>query len=272
MTLLEPAARMPDITQPETVRIVERRLDGRSQGGHSGSPEPPSKKVVANYEEAAKSKSADDRITILGIPVDQITPATQAALGGLVAEISFLRGIVRRLEKGAPRKSEAQPGAILEPEGLMKALGAGLAQPPGEGAIWVLLLVHVPTYEDIRRSSGLLAANGALADVAYRLKDFPLAPADPAAGTALAMAAAMAKTFAAMGYVGGSNLAALAALPAEQDTTAFARAVRAHLTAGGYTVGGIDMALAVKAAAAPVGTSESPALALGRADHLLRSA
>ncbi len=100
---------MPDITQPEAVRIVERRLEGRSQGGHtggqSGGPEKPAKQVVANYEEAAKAQPSDARITILGIPVDQITPATQAALGGLVAEINFLRGVVYRHEMAGPRNS-----------------------------------------------------------------------------------------------------------------------------------------------------------------------
>lgn len=263
---------MPDITQPETVRTVERRLEGRSQGGgKSVIAEQPAKKVVANYEEAAKSKPADDRITILGIPVDQITPATQAALGGLVAEINFLRGVVRRLERTGARRPDNQNSAILEPEALVKSLGATVAQPAPAGSVWVLLLVHVPTYEDIRRSSGLLAANGVLADVAQRLKEFPLEPADPGAGTALAMAAAMARTFTVLGYVGGSNLAALAALPIDQDVGALARSARAHLTAGGYLVGGIEMALVIKCAAAPIATGESATLALGRADHQLRT-
>lgn len=262
---------MPDISQPETVRIVERRLDGRSQGGHAGTPDQPARKVAATYEEVAKAKPSDDRITILGIPVDQITPATQAALGGLVAEINFLRGLVKRQERAGPRKADNQNAGILEPEPFMKSLGAMLAQPAPPDSVWVLLLVHVPTYEDVRRSSGLLAANGVLADVAQRLKDFPLEPLDPASGAALAMAAAMAKTFAVIGYAGGSNFGALAALPSDQDTNAFARSVRAHLTASGYMVSGIEMALVIKTAAATIGAGESAMLALGRADHLLRT-
>ena len=263
---------MPDITQPEIVRTVERRLDGRSHGGaNSAAPEQPPKKVVANYEEAAKSKPADDRITILGIPVEQITPATQAALGGLVAEINYLRGIVRRHERGAQRKDEARAGVVLEPDALVRCLGAALASPALDGTTWAVVLVHVATYEDIRRSSGLLAANSMLADVVERLKDFPLEPVDPTAGTALAMAAAMAKTFALIGYAGGSNLAALAVLPIEQNTEALARSVRAHLTASGYLVGGIEMTLAIRCAVALIGVGESGTLALGRADHLLRA-
>jgi hypothetical protein len=47
--------------------------------------------------------------------------------------------------------------------------------------------------------------------------------------------------------------------------------VRAHLTGSGYVVGGIDMALEIRVAASPVGAGESALLALGRADHLLRT-
>ncbi len=96
---------MPDITQPQTVATVERRLEGRSQGGgRAPVPEQSAKKVAANYEEAAKAQPADDRITILGIPIEQITPATQAALGGLVSEINYLRGVVSRQERSGVKK------------------------------------------------------------------------------------------------------------------------------------------------------------------------
>jgi len=265
---------MPDIAQPETVRTVERRLEGRSQGGGGGKPalEQPAKKVAATYEEAAKAKPADDRITILGIPVEQITPATQAALGGLVAEINFLRGVVKRHERAAPRKGEPQGAMVLDPETFMKVLGTALAAPAPEGAGWVVALVHVQTYEDIRRSSGLLAANGVLADVAQRLKDFRMdATSDVPAGTVTGMAATLANSFTVLGYAGGSNLAALTSLASDYDAGDFARSVRAHLTASGYVVGGIEMALAIRAAAAVIGVGESPTLALGRADHLLRA-
>lgn len=267
---------MPDITQPETVRIVERRLEGRSHGGHGGVPDQAAKRVVANYEEVAKAKPADDRITILGIPVEQITPATQAALGGLVAEINYLRGVVKRHERAAPRKGEAPSAAILDPETFLSALGGALASPaPTGGSSWVLVLVHVSTYEDIRRSSGLLAANGVMADVAQRLKDFrnDAAAADPAGagGTVAAMASAMASPFAVVGYVGGSNLAALTTLAIDQDAAALGRSIRAHLTASGYLVSGIEMSLVIRCAAASLGAGETATLALGRADHLLRT-
>ena len=57
---------------------------------------------------------------------------------------------------------------------------------------------------------------------------------------------------------------------ASLNTANLAQTVRGHL-AGGYVVGGIDMALAISVAAAAVGTAESPLLALGRVDHILRT-
>jgi hypothetical protein len=276
---------MPDIVQHETLPAVERRLDGRSQGGGQDAPRAHvPKKVVANYQEVAKTKPFDDRITILGIPVDQITPTTQAALAGLVAEINHLRNIVKRHEQVAEKRGgkpvaqiQTSQTDILEPEAFQRVLAATLAQPAGEGMTWITVLVHVSTYEDIRRSSGLLAANSALADVAHRLKDMRLNTASdallPVSNPVPSAAPAVTTVpFVLLGYVGGSNLAAITALPADGlDTAAVARAVYQHLTTGGYVVGGIDMALAIATAATPVGNGESPLLALGRADHLLRN-
>jgi len=258
---------MPDIGQPESVKVVERRLDGQFQGGGRAG-EQPAKKVTASYEEAAKAQPADDRITILGIPVEQITPATKAALGSLIAEINHLRGQVKRYEKNIPRKSGTADGRVMEPEVFFRALSAAFGQPAPAGAAWTLVLVHVPTYEDVRRSSGLLAANGVLADVGQRLQEFQLAfpSMSPDAG-----APPTSLSFASIGYVGGSNLAALTTLALDYDTDALAQAVRTHLTTGGYAVSGIDMALVIKVAAATIGAGESATLALGRADHLLRS-
>jgi hypothetical protein len=274
---------MPDIMQPDTLPAVERRLDGRSQGGGKDAPRgQPSKKVAETYAEAARTKPFDDRITILGIPVEQITPSTQAALAGLVAEINHLRNVVKRHERAAEKRGGAQAvqnqqldGGILEPEAFQRVLGATLSQPAGEGMTWITVLVHVSTYEDIRRSSGLLAANSALADVAHRLNEIRLSTAPDAILPVSNPTSADAATvpFVLLGYVGGSNLAAVTAVPLDGlDTAAVARAVYQQLTSGGYNVGGIDMALAISTAATPVGTGESPLLALGRVDHLLRSA
>ena len=266
---------MPDILQHEAVQTVERRLEGQSQGGGRAMPRAqPSQKVAASYQEVARTRPVYDRITILGIPVEQITPSTQAALEGLVAEINHLLNVVRRHERTGERRIAGQTAdaSVLDQETFVRMLAATLGQPAGEGNTWVIVLVHVATYEDIRRSSGLLAANGTLADVAQRLKELRLQAAAPEAPPAGEPPAATSPVpFVLLGYVGGSNLAGLTALPTHAfDGAAIARALRTHL-GGGYAVAGIDMALAISVAAAAVGPGESPTLAIGRADHLLRS-
>jgi hypothetical protein len=260
---------MPDIVQQDAVATVQRRLEGQGQGGGRDAPRgQPPKKVAASYQEVARAKPVDDRITILGIPVEQITPVTQAALAGLVAEINHLRNIVKRHDRGGDKRGGAQnEAAILEPEAFLRSLGATLSQPPGEGTSWMLVLIHVATYEDIRRSMGLLAANSALADVAHRLKDLRLSTS-----AGLTQGDNPTVSFVLLGYAGGSNIAAVAALPHDDlDSAAVIKSVRDHLLGSGYVVGGIDMALALSVAAAAVGSGESALLALGRADHLLRT-
>jgi hypothetical protein len=265
---------MPDINQPDALPGVQRRLDGQSQGGGgSAARGQPPKKAVETYQEVAKTKPLDDRITILGIPVDQITPVTQAALAGLIAEINHWRSVARRLERHQEKRAAGQAdAAVLDSEAFLRALGATLAQSPGEGNAWVVVLVHVSTYEDIRRSSGLLAANGTLADVAHRLRDVKLAIEKSADITGANLTSGAALPFTLLGYAGGSNLAGVVAMPEDGlEPDGISRTIRAHL-GGGYVVGGIDMALAISVAAAVVGAGESPLLALGRTDHLLRSA
>ncbi len=249
---------MPDIVHQDSVAVVQRRLEGQGQGAGKDAPRgQPPKKAAATYQETARVKPDDDRITILGIPFGQITPVTQAALAGLVAEINQLRNMVRRYERTFDKRAAGQSDtAVLEPDAFLRTLAATLGQPAGEGKTWTVVLVHVATYEDIRRNAGLLAANSALADVAYRLKDLQV----------------NAVPFAVVGHAGGSNLAAVAAQSeADLDTMAITKTVREHLLSSGYVVGGIDMALAMSVAVGAVGDGESPLLALGRVDHMLRT-
>ena len=249
---------MPDIPQAATVTAVERRPEGQSQGRGAPSREQP-RKAVESYAETARATRDDDRITILGIPFEQITPATQAALAGLVAEINYLRGLVKRYERGGQRHGGDDGAAILEPAAFGLALDLALAKEPHDGNTWVAIMVHVSTYEDIRRSSGVLAANAALADVASRLRDVEL-PAGESTPARLVV----------LGYAGGSNLAGVMELPlAELDTAAVSDWVRETLLKGAYNVAGIEMSLAISVAAAAVGPGESGLLALARTDHQL---
>lgn len=253
---------MPDIPQPSGITVVETRPDGRGQNG-GGAPGRQPKRVAETYQEVDRVTPLDDRITILGIPMEQISPSTRAALAGLVAENATLRAQVRRLEARTPASLP-----ILERDAFIARLGEMLAGVPALGSQWVLVLVHVQTYDDIRRSSGLLAANSALADVGQRLRNFSLTappPADaPMAAPALDVPTAL------LGSLGGPSMGLLVATPIGADTVAIARAVRDGIAATGYDVAGLSMSLAFKVAAAVVSPGESALLAVARVDHLTR--
>jgi hypothetical protein len=231
---------------------------------------PQPRKVAEVYQESERVRPPDDRITIIGIPIEQITPTTQAALAGLVAENATLRAQVRRLERGSiiTRKS----GTLLEREGFIAKLQELLASSPGANGVWLLTLIHVQTYEDIRRSSGLLAANTALDDVGHRLQQLDFDMPNVANDDSPADAPRPRTTTSLMssGYLGGLTLGALFAAPAAADPTALARNLHDMLTKDGYDVAGLSMALAIRTAAAVVGAGESALLAIARVDHLSR--
>jgi hypothetical protein len=253
---------MPDIPQPSGLAVVETRPDGRGPGG--GALSRPPRRVAETYQETERASPADeDRITILGIPMEQITASTRAALAGLVAENATLRAQVRRLEA---RNAASLP--ILERDGFIARLGELLAGAPGPGSQWVLALVHLQTYDDIRRSTGLLAANSALADVGQRLRNFHLTA--PAAEDAPVTAPAIEVPTVLIGSVGGVSMGILFVAPQGVDTTAMAKAVRDGIAADGYDVAGLSMALAFKVAAVTVSPSESALLAIARVDHPTR--
>jgi len=265
---------MNEIQQPTNIALVKPRDDGRGQG-KAREDRPPPKKVVEAYQETSKSKPVDDRITILGIPAEQITPATQAALASLVAEINFLRGAVRRLESGAALvKREAPPveGEMLPPDVLMAQLGRLVQAAPPPGVCRILVLAYLGTFEDVRRSSGLLAANTLLADVAQRFARAEFTPTAEAAEPAAALPLAPGRfKFRLAGFAGGSSLAGVAELPGEAvDETHISRQVRDHCLATGFNVAGIEMSVALAVAAVVISPNEGAVTALARADHLLR--
>ena len=271
--------------------LVQGRLEGRGQDTGKGGGEQPPKKVAETYEEAARSQPAEDSITILGIPLEQITAATHAALSGLVAENNYLRGALARHDRKAGAKAkEPQPDRkrLLEYNTFISTLGTSLAASPGNGLSWIIILVHLRTYEALLRNSGLLAANGSLEDVGDRFAQINIGgaslnghvPSDtaetslPFDGTSSSLAEqdSIPSHLALAGFAGGSSVAGLVALPAGTiDTTAIARQVRDHICEAGFHVGGVDMALEVQVAAAICGVGESPLLALGRVDQLMRA-
>jgi len=267
---------MNEISQPTNIALVKPRDEGRSQGqGKPREDGPPPKKVADVYNETSKSKPVDDRITILGIPAEQITPATQAALASLVAEVNFLRAAVRRLDATAAAKRDGRQhdGEIIAQEALVGQLSRLIAEPLPPGVARVLVLAYLGTFEDVRRSSGLLAANTLLADMAQRLTRAEFTPSADAV-TDITKPAAHGPgqfRFRAVGFAGGSTLLGLAELPsAGIDDTHISRQVRDQCVETGFNVGGIDMAVALSVVAVVMSANEGVLTAMGRADHLLR--
>jgi hypothetical protein len=288
---------MSDIQTSSPLPLVRTRDEGRSQGGGAGQDHagPPPKKVADAYNQNAKAKPVDDRITILGIPAEQITPATQAALASLVQEVNFLRSAVRRLENGAViarRDGEPAEGEILPADLLPLHLGRFLAQPAPDGGARVLVLAYLSTFEDVRRSSGLLAANALLSDLAQRMNRaefFPdpsvevpdAPPPDPIPMVTKSGKVKMVRPetppragllkFRMMGFAGGSSLVGLVEVPAAPiDETYISRQVRDYCLQTGFNVSGIEMSVALSIAAVTLSSSEGVLTAMGRADHLLR--
>jgi hypothetical protein len=252
----------PEIPEPSGLPPVQPRQDGRGRANDNNAPPP--RRIVQAYQEADRSQPADDRITILGIPINQITASTRAALAALVAEITTLRAHVRRLE-GDLGKPSGPP--VLGTRAFLARLDELLAAAPPEGAGHVLVLVHVQTYEDIRRSSGLLSANGALAEVAHRLHKLTLTLTPPKPTTEPATTLPIS----AVGFAGGLSLALLVDAPLSLAPEEIARAIHVSLNQEGYDVGGLGMALAMTVTGGRVETGESALSGLARVDHISRS-
>ncbi len=266
---------MNDIQQPASVGLIKTRDEGRSQG-KARDDGPPPKKVAAAYGVTNKNKPVDDRITILGIPAEQITPATQAALASLVAEVNFMRATVRRLESANAAKRDltaTADGEVIAAEQLIGRLSQIISEPNSTDVARVLVMAYLSTFEDVRRSSGLLAANTLLADLAQRMSRAEFAPSphlQPGIGQPVAHGPGQFK-FRILGFAGGSSLVGLAELPAGPiDETHISRTVRDHCLESGFNVGGIDMSVVLSVSAIVLSTNEGALTAMARADHLLR--
>jgi hypothetical protein len=260
---------MSDIAQPASVPQLQRRLDGRSQGGGRYPDAPPAKKVVETYQEIDRTKPVDDRITILGIPAEQITPATHAALASLVGEINFLRARVRRLERDAGSRT-----AVHEPsEAAFEALAAAFAAPVADRGARVLVLAYLNTFEDVRRSSGLLAAKGLLFDVFARFSTVKAVPQGQPVKSVKSQALSVVEPspVEAPGLIGGAAMAGIFRFAdAAVNETAIAQQVRDALLLDGFVVAGIEMAVSLTVGTVAIGDGESLLTALGRVDHMIR--
>lgn len=251
---------MSDIPPPSGVIAVQRREDRPHQEGEQKKHEPPANKVAETYEETARG--INDKITILGIPVDLMTTQVKATIGGLVSEVEHLKAKVKRYESAMAKGDSASPEALLVGDAFVQALDQVLAGAPTLGQSWQLALITVNTFEDVRKSSGLLAANTVLADVVAEIQNSPLKAAT-------------------IGLIGGPSIAALLPAPdtpsvdiASADSDApltVADKVRMTVEDAVYSVAGLEMKLSFTVASVKVEPGQDALQAIGQADHVLRS-
>lgn len=249
---------MSDITSPAGVVGVQWQEEKPASDGEQNKRDVPANKVVETYEETARG--INDSITILGIPIDLMTTQAQAAIGGLVSEVQFLKSKVRRYEALMAKAGADAPSEALAGDRLIYAMDKTLAAPPQPGFDRELALVVVNTFEDIRKSSGLLAANAVLADVVAEIQGSPLQAEH-------------------VGIIGGPVLGVLLSKSDHADApqqpgaapATTADRVREAVEARGYTVAGLDMNLSFTVASVRVETGQSALQAIGLADHILKS-
>jgi hypothetical protein len=154
---------MSEITSPAGVVNVQWQEEKPADDAERKGREVPASKVAETYEENARAIA--DHITILGIPIELMTNQVQAMIGGLVSETAFLKSKIKRLE----RVPDSSDRPILEGAHFLSVLETSLKSISPPGSITELVLVTVNTFEDIRKSSGILAANAVLADVAAHI-------------------------------------------------------------------------------------------------------
>lgn len=252
---------MSDIKSPAGVVGVQWQED--KPDAEQNKRDVPANKVAETYEETARG--TNDSITILGIPIDLMTSQVQASIGGLVSEVQFLKSKVKRYEAPMVKANAEAPNAngpveALAGDRLVYAMDKTLAVPPEAGFTRELALVVVNTFEDVRKSSGILAANAVLADVAAEIQSSPLQSE-------------------LVGLIGGPVLGALLSKPDHVELPSdpgapppsTADRVREAVEARGYSVAGLEMKLSFTVASVRVETGQSALQAIGLADHILKS-
>jgi len=251
---------MSDISPPAGVAKVQWQEDKPASDGDQKRHEPPPEKVTETYEETARGTG--DRITILGIPAELMTTQVSATIGGLLSQVDQLKAKVRRYEASIKRTDDGVPEELLVGDKLMRTLDTALATVPPVGQDRQLALIVVNTYEDIRKSSGLLVANSVLADVVLQIQDSAI-PAEQ------------------IGLVGGPSIAALFSYNAFKNddigdhvgmpVLTMADRVREIVDDAVYSVAGLDMKLSFSVASVKVEVGQDALQVIGQADHILRS-
>lgn len=249
---------MPDINPPSSVTAVHWQEEKPANDGQQQRQEPPPDKVAETYQETARGTG--DKITIMGIPAELMTPQVSATIGGLVSEVDHLKSKVRRYEAAMKNTADGVPEGLLMGDRFINVLERALNSAVSSGQSRHLVLVVVNTFEDIRKSSGLLAANSSLADVVSEIQQSELDPNT-------------------IGLIGGPTIAVLLtdAGFAQQETSnedgtlvTLSDRVRATVEGTAYSVSGIDMKLSFTVASVRVEAGQEALQAIGQADHILR--
>lgn len=251
---------MSDISPPAGVAKVQWQEDKPASDGDHKRHEPPPEKVAETYEETARGTG--ERITILGIPAELMTTQVSAMIGGLLSQVDQLKAKVRRYEVSIKKVDDGVPQQLLVGDKLIQTLDEALAKVPPVGQGRQLALIVVNTYEDIRKSSGLLAANSVLADVVLQIQESAI-PAEQ------------------IGLAGGPSIAALFSYNSDEsrDITehnsasvlTMADRVREVVDEAVYSVAGLDMKLSFSVASVKVEVGQDALQVIGQADHILRS-
>lgn len=249
---------MSDITSPTGVVGVQWQEEKPGSEGESNKRDMPANKVAETYEETARGIS--DSITILGIPVDLMTTHVQAAIGGLVSEVQYLKAKVKRYEASKAQQAASESPEPLAGQLLIDALDKALGEVPQPGLIRELTLIVVNTFEDIRKSSGVLAANSVLADVVAELQDSSVAVNSVGLLGGPVIAVVLTRTEAG-GQTGSGEI----------NTVSTADQIREIVEGRGYSVAGLDMKLSFTVASVRVEAGQSALQAIGQADHILKS-
>lgn len=248
---------MSDISPPSSVVAVQRREEKPANDGQQQRHEPPPDKVAETYEETARGTG--EKITILGIPAELMTPQVSATIGGLVSEVEHLKSKIRRYEATIKKSTDDGLEELLVGDRFVQVLEKALRNDVGPERTSHLVLIVVNTFEDIRKSSGLLAANSALADVVGEIQQSDL-------------------NVNLVGLVGGPTIAVLLTdappdAPISDENgipVTVADRVRAVLEGKAYSVSGIDMKLSFTVASVRAETGQDALHAIGQADHILR--
>ncbi len=160
-----------ELSTPRVTGVTDALAERREPG--QGGPRPQRRNDGGDEERPAGFQDYDDRASVHGIPEAELTPAVQAALADLMAEIDRLHDETRHQHERIERledEVEAHPFLpVKNRRGLFHAIRRILPRIAEGQMSAALLCLHVGGIERLRLHHGLPAAEAALRHVAERL-------------------------------------------------------------------------------------------------------